>query len=124
MFSTVGQLKVLAAGRKNIFADFASVSSPSETDIRRFAENAVGAFSDAELLIARLETELETYTKSMPGFIDDFLSPEGIMTKKRSVDRKIQDNKNEVSGKRSLIAGLRSENTGLAEKIDQYLIPL
>ncbi len=120
VFSTVGQLKVLAAGRKNIFADFASVSSPSETDIRRFAENAVGAFSDAELLIARLETELETYTKSMPGFIDDFLSPEGIMTKKRSVDRKIQDNKNEVSGKRSLIAGLRSENTGLAEKIEEY----
>ena len=44
-----------------------------------------------------LETAFTGYTKTTPDFIDDFLSPEGIITKKRTIDSKIEENKVQVA---------------------------
>ncbi len=116
----VGQLKVLVSGRKNIFADFAQLHNPSETDTRRFADNAVSSFTEIESLLAKLGTSIDVYRKTSPGFIDDFLSPEGIITRKRFIDSEIQNNRAEIADKRELINGFKADNVELVRKIDEY----
>ena len=118
--AAVGQLKVLVGGRKNIFSDFAKLHNPSEQDTRRFAENAVSSFADLEGLLAKLDVSLEAYRKAMPGFIDEFLSPEGIITRKRAIDEAIARNRTAIAQKREAIGKLKAENADLVHKIEDY----
>jgi chromosome segregation protein len=118
--SIVGQLKVLIAGRKNIFTDFAKLHNPAEADTRRFADNAVSSFTELESIAVKLESAFASYQKTIPGFIDEFLSPEGIITKKRAIDEKIQQNRASIAAKRELIGTLKAENTELVRKIEDY----
>lgn len=116
----VSQLKVLAQGRKNIFSDFASIKDHSSEDIKKFADNAVSAFEETEKLTEKLSEAVDAWAKTSPEFIDEFLSPEGIITKKRHVDQKITENKNKVAQKREAITQLHSENSDLVKKVDEY----
>lgn len=116
----VSQIKILMNGRKGIFSDFAQLSSPSQSDIEKFRTNAVSAFTDAEKLALDLENAINDYSSTMPSFIDEFLSPEGIITRKRSIDQKIAENRSAVADLRSKIENLKSENTELVSKIDEY----
>jgi len=114
------QMKVLVRGRKNIFEDFAKLHEPSAADTRRFAENAVGSFGELETLSDGLDKAFASYRATMPGFIDEFLSPEGIITKKRVIDEKIAANRSTIAEKRERISALKTENTELVRKIDEY----
>lgn len=116
----LSQLKVLATGRKNIFSDFAKVQNHSSEEIEKFINNAASSFGEIEELTQKLTNAVEVLIKNSPSFIDEFLSPEGIITKKRFVDQKITENKKQVSQKRQEINDLRSENTGLVKKIEEY----
>ncbi len=116
----VSQLKVLVGGRKNIFNDFAQLHSPAEQDTRRFADNAVASFTELESLLGKLVSSIETYRNTSPLFIDEFLAPEGIITRKRAIDEKIQQNRVSINEKRELIGTLKAENVELVHKIDEY----
>lgn len=116
----LGQLKVLVSGRKNIFTDFAQLHNPAEQDTRRFADNAVSSFGELESLLGKLDTAIGLYKTTSPGFIDEFLAPQGIITRKRSIDEKIQQNRTLIVQKRDVIGTLKAENTELVRKIDDY----
>lgn len=116
----VSQIKVIVSGRKNIFGDFLRTDSPSEQDVKKFGENAVATFSSLENLINDLEVSLLTYRESSSGFIDEFLAPEGIITRKRLIDEKIVQNRDLIQQKRDSISQLKAENTELVKKIDEY----
>ncbi len=118
--AVLGQLRVLVSGRKNIFSDFAQLHNPAEQDTRRFADSAVASFTELESLIASLDSAIESLRQSAPGFIDEFLSPEGIITRKRSIDEGILQNRRLITEKRDLIGSLKAENTDLVGKIDEY----
>jgi len=118
--SIVGQLKVLVNGRKNIFTDFAQLHSPAEQDTRRFADNAVASFTEMENLLGKLVSSIDTHRKTSPLFIDEFLAPEGIITRKRAIDEKIRQNRVAINEKRELIGSLKAENVELVHKIDEY----
>ena len=89
----IGQIRVLVAGRKSIFEDFSKLHEPVDSDVQKFGANAVSSFTELEKLIQELETVFKGYTATTPQFIDEFLSPEGIITKKRGIDRRIDDNR-------------------------------
>lgn len=115
-----GQLKVLVSGRKNIFNDFAQLHTPSAQDTRRFADNAVATFVELDSLLTKLTVSIDVYRKTSPGFIDDFLAPEGIITRKRKIDSEIQQNRAEIAEKRELIQGFKADNVELVRRIDEY----
>ena len=100
---TVSKLKIFTEGRKNIFSDFINASSSNLEQWQKKLKEAVDAFSEANALTVSLEKSLNDFINSSPSFISDFLSPEGIMTKKRKIDSEIQDNKNEISSNSSKI---------------------
>jgi chromosome segregation protein len=116
----VGQLRVLVSGKKNLFSDFSKLHAPSAQDTRRFADTAVETFAEVEDLMGKLGEAIEAFRKSSPGFIDEFLSPEGIITRKRAIDAKITANRENIAQKRLSITSLKAENTELAVKIDEY----
>ncbi|ULQ60209.1 AAA family ATPase [Brucepastera parasyntrophica] len=118
--SAFAQIRVLVEGRRNIFSDFSHLHNPSVQDVRHFAENAVASFTELEKMLANLESAIDGYKKTMPGFIDEFLSPDGIITQKRQIDEKIRLNRETVAEKRSRISALQTENNDLSDKIDEY----
>ncbi|MGI5173930.1 AAA family ATPase [Treponema sp. OMZ 840] len=120
----VAQLKVLASGRRKLFSDFAAADSPSKADISRFGSAAVSAFSEIEKLLENLEQAVKAYVSVTPSFIEEFLSPEGIITQKRSIDLHIQRNTESVNEKREHIVSLKSQNLDLALKMEEYRVTL
>ena len=118
--SLLGKLLALATGRKNIFSDFAAISNPSSSDAGKFSKTGFDSFTEIESLLQQLKEALTKYIDSTPQFIDDFLAPEGIITKKRSIDREIIQIQERQDGLRERIAELKSENASLVGKIDEY----
>lgn len=70
--------------------------------------------------IRRLEEVLEAYRKEFPRFIDDFVAPEGIITRKRSLDREIGSRKIKAQECRNRTTELVAENRSLQAKIEEY----
>ncbi len=118
--SLLGKMSAISSGRKNIFVDFAAMTNPSSSEISRFAQNAVQAFSEMEELSFQLTQAVEDYTASTPRFIDEFLAPEGIITKKRIIDRNIADLDGQTVLLKEKISSLKSKNSDLVGKIDGY----
>lgn len=121
----LARLKVLTDGKHKLFSDFAAAAgSASKTDTVRFAQSAVGAFAEAAKLLTELEKAVKEYASLTPNFIEEFLSPEGIITKKRSIDALIQKNTAETDERREKIASLKSQNSDLALKMEEYRVTL
>jgi chromosome segregation protein len=71
-------------------------------------------------MLAELESALAKHRLASPLFIDEFLSPEGIITQKRAIDASIQENRDAIAERREKIAALKSQNADLVVKIEDY----
>lgn len=114
------KIKIYANGRANIFKDFSSLPSHSEKDSAQMGSDAVAAFTEILRMLEELSQSISEYTKTTPQFIDDFLSPEGIITKKRGIDSSIQQNLSTIDSIKNESAKLNSKNNSLNKKIDEY----
>lgn len=114
------KIKIYANGRANIFKDFSSLPSHSEKDSAQMGSDAVVAFTEILRMLEELSQSISEYTKTTPQFIDDFLSPEGIITKKRGIDSSIQQNLSTIDSIKDESAELNSKNNALNKKIDEY----
>lgn len=114
------KIKIYANGRANIFKDFSSLPSHSEKDSAQMGSDAVAAFTEILRMLKELSQSISEYTKTTPQFIDDFLSPEGIITKKRGIDSSIQQNLSTIDSIKNESAELNSKNNALNKKIDEY----
>lgn len=114
------KIKIFANGRGNIFKDFAALPSHNPQDTARFGTDAVQAFADLGAMLGELTQAIDTYTKTTPQFIDDFLSPEGIITKKRDIDRAIGENLLQVESIQKESDELKNANDSLNVKINEY----
>ena len=114
------KIKIYANGRANIFKDFSSLPSHSEKDSAQMGTDAVAAFTEILRMLEELSQSISEYTKTTPQFIDDFLSPEGIITKKRGIDSSIQQNLATIDSIKNESAELSSKNNALNKKIDEY----
>ncbi len=118
--TSLEKLKIYVAGRKNIFSDFAANSSNSATESLKTVKEASDAFGETENQIENIKSVFEKYVQSSPAFITEFLSPEGIMTKKRAIDTKIAENIQKIEIINNYIHELNSENSSLLKKIAEY----
>ncbi|MBQ7611594.1 MAG: AAA family ATPase [Spirochaetaceae bacterium] len=116
LFNYVEKLKVLAAARKQLLKDMSILNS----DPAQVTEKLNTTFDEIEKLLDDLHTTLISYRDMSFRFIDEFLAPEGIITKKRAIDKTISNNKAEVENIRAQIVQLRTDNEDLDTKIAQY----
>lgn len=113
------KLKIFLNGRKNIFSDYTIQSHNADENLKMINE-AKTAFEDAENQIQNVESSLSKYLNASPSFLTEFLSPQGIMTKKRNIDSKISENSSEIEKINTQISQIHSENSNLTEKISEY----
>ena len=113
------RLKIHAEGRKNVYSDYAAAKHENDDAVKTVKE-AADAFAETEALIKNIEDAFAEYEKASPAFITEFLSPEGIMTKKRAVDQKITENQEKIASLSRENDRLQEENADLAAKIEEY----
>lgn len=118
--TSLEKIKIYANGRANIFRDFSSLPAHSEKDSAQMGNDAVSAFSEILRMLEELSKNISEYTKTTPQFIDDFLSPEGIITKKRGIDSSIQQNLDAIDSIKRESEELNVKNNVLNKKIDEY----
>ena len=71
-------------------------------------------------MLDSLGQTVESYIGSIPAFLDDFLAPQGIITRKREVDAAMEQARESVRADRTEIARLGSQNATLSERIQEY----
>jgi chromosome segregation protein len=125
---TLGLLRTLLAGREALLRDLAAAADraetsgqlPSPAELKRIAQGLAAALADAGRYGDTIRNLFEDYRKSTPAFIDEFLAPEGIITKKRALDAKIRMANEGMAERRETIVELRKDNESLGTKIDEY----
>ncbi len=125
---TLKRLKTHIEGKKHIFQDMVRMLtgysqgtlSLSPQDGAAIAKTLEGASTDTEQAVADLIQLFDAYKRLTPTFIDDFLAPEGIITRKRQLDEKIGILKSRIQDLQKKIEELRKENDGLGLKIEEY----
>lgn len=115
----INKLKIFVEGRKNIFGDMISQNLASK-DYKDAVCQAEKAFEDAFNQLNEIQLAISEYQNASPAFITEFLSPQGIMTKKRDIDEQINQNIQSVESINSQISHLHGENKTLLSKIEEY----
>ncbi|HUX14695.1 MAG TPA: AAA family ATPase [Spirochaetia bacterium] len=113
-------VRILTEGRRNLFADAGKIGTAKPEEIEKVVHSGAAAFEELHSQIARLAELFSRYRTFTPAFLDDFLAPEGIITRKRDIDEEILDLRAKVRANREEIARLGEENRALAGKIDEY----
>ncbi|MBR5401457.1 MAG: AAA family ATPase [Treponema sp.] len=117
--TAMGKLRIYLDGRKNIFNDFANQKHTAEESLATVKE-AADSFGEAQGQLTTVQDALTKYLNASPAFITEFLSPQGIMTKKRGIDEKIEQNIARIAELNGQIEGLHAENADLSRKINEY----
>ena len=115
----INKLKIFVEGRKNIFGDMISQNLASQ-DYKDALCQAEKAFEDTFNQLNEIQLAISEYQNASPAFITEFLSPQGIMTKKRDIDEQINQNIQSVESINSQISHLHGENKTLLSKIEEY----
>ncbi len=97
------------------FTDARAAGADAEA-LRSAADLIDGVREQAEV-VAR---SVEAFAESVPSFLDDFLAPEGIITRKREVDAELERCRVGVRSCRTEVVGLSRDNAALTKKIDEY----
>jgi len=149
LHETLGRLRTILSGREALIRDLASAagmaadvtmaadantaanaSQPATgagidfAELRRITEGLAAGLAEAAAGAEKAMTLFQNYREHSPSFIDDFLSPQGIITKKRELDAQIKNARDGIEHRRQQIKSLRSDNTALSAKIDEYRVTL
>jgi chromosome segregation protein len=124
LLEAFGRLRTILSGREALIHDLASVAASGgnidaaelERITRMLAEGLAEAAAGAE----KAEALFQTYREYSPSFIDEFLAPQGIITRKRALDTNIRNVKDSIEERRQRIKNLQNENVNLMAKIDEY----
>ena len=117
--TAVSKLKIFAEGRKNIFSDFL-MKEHQASEYANALQEAKQGFEEVQNQSEEVSKLLAEYISSSPAFITEFLSPQGIMTKKRDIDEKIAANISQVNLLNEKIQKIHEENSELLKKIEEY----
>ena len=119
---TLARLRTVLTGREALIRDLVSAASSGVevTDLERIAASLAAGLSEAAVDAEKASVLFDSYRKHSPAFIDDFLAPEGIITKKRALDIEIRNAKDKIEERRQRIKLLRDDIINLTAKIEEY----
>jgi len=126
---TLRRLFTILSGREALIRDYAAAANlVGSADSSNFVYSEIGHLTESlikslEEASAGAEKALElfdSYRKNTPTFIDEFLAPEGIITKKRALDIQIRNAKDGIEERRQRIKNLHEDNVNLISRIDEY----
>ena len=113
-------LMIHLEGRLQLLQDSQNLASTNEEEKNKIIRSFIDFLEDGLTRAKALEETFARFQDSVPAFIDDFLAPEGIITRKREIDRSIEASQQKANEHRQQGETLDSENRHLNVKIEEY----
>ncbi|MDR1869917.1 MAG: AAA family ATPase [Treponema sp.] len=125
LYETLGRLRTILSGREKIVRDLAAAAGAPATavnaeELGRIAGSLAAGLAEAASDAEKAMVLFQSYREHSATFIDEFLAPQGIITKKRALDAQIRGAKEGIEQRRRWIKNLREDNISLMAKIDEY----
>ncbi|ORC31861.1 chromosome segregation protein SMC [Marispirochaeta aestuarii] len=116
----IDRIRIHVKGKLDLVGDLGSLSEIGERERTELVSSIRGGLNEALAGIDALQDEFKRYTETIPAFLDDFLAPEGTMTRKRNIDEQIESTRNSIAADKEQIGRLQQENRSLFSKIEEY----
>jgi len=107
-------------GSDNIRTDNIDAPGPNYAEIARITDVLINGLEEASAGANKAVELFNSYREHSATFIDEFLAPEGIITKKRALDAQIRTAKDGIEERRQRIKTLHEDNVNLTAKINEY----
>ena len=124
---TLGRMRTVLKGRSDLIRDLSSAAESGNVDvseIKRISGVLLDGLTEVSAGADKAVELFNRYHENSAVFIDEFLAPEGIITKKRALDAKIRNAKDGIEERKKRIKTLREDNINLMAKIDEYRVTL
>ncbi|MCK5196911.1 MAG: chromosome segregation protein SMC, partial [Spirochaetales bacterium] len=118
--NSIESLNIKINGKIKILEDTLSLNISGEKEVRDIFNTVISALKDSSVSVSELEELISGYRETIPSFLDDFLAPEGIITRKREIEENQETIRNAVTERRERSTFLREENKNLILKIEEY----
>ncbi|MFP4564864.1 MAG: chromosome segregation SMC family protein [Spirochaetaceae bacterium] len=116
----LGRLRTHIEGKQALLSDLETTASADAARVRSVLQSVQKENAASVAALSRIEALVQQFTTLSPTFLDEFLAPEGIITRKRELDEQVSERGGRIAGAREQIAALRSENDHLSGKIEEY----
>lgn len=116
----IDNLRIVVQGRLNIINDAEKLAESDGLNDERIINAVARDLTRVYDMLETVKTKFFCYTDEIPAFIDDFLSPAGIITKKRAIDSAIETSYTTIESSRQKIQRLHAENAAYTEKLNTY----
>ncbi len=113
-------LRIQLGGKISILEDAAGVEGVSKAERDKVVQNTIAVLKASLEKLTTLDQLFARYRGFTPSFLDEFLAPQGIITRKRDIDERINDNAGAQQRLRQHNEQLSRDNDGLREKIEEY----
>jgi chromosome segregation protein len=112
-------MRIQLRGRAELLGDYRSLSGGG-AEQSQLLDTLQQLLDESLHRTDELGELFDQYRRCTPVFLEEFLAPEGIITKKRELDNRITDNLRQRNEKREAAEALRLENQNLNAKITEY----
>ena len=117
---TLQSLKIAIGGKVSILEDASQVASTAASAREKLVQSTLGVLRTSLEKLATLEKLFERSRTFAPSFLDEFLAPEGIITRKRDIDERVSESSAGIARLRERNEELARENAGLRGRIEEY----
>ena len=118
--SSLAALKRGIANEKQKIEDRLRTSEGDTVAIEEVRQGLSDAFSVLERRSTELSEAIEQFRATIPSFLDEFLAPEGTLTRKREIDSRSDEIREQIQSLREEIETHEQENRDLTERINEY----
>jgi chromosome segregation protein len=117
---TLQSLRIQLGGKVALWEDAAGMPDLGRVEREKLVQATLGVLRGGLEKLDVLEAHFARYRAFAPSFLDEFLAPEGIITRKRDIDERINERAAGMARMRLRNEELGRENAGLRERIDEY----
>jgi chromosome segregation protein len=116
----VQAIRIQMGGKLALLQDAGRLAGLPAAEREKLVQSTIAVLKGSLEKLDALEKLFERYRAFAPSFLDEFLAPEGIITRKREIDERINENASRITALRQRNEELARENAGLREKIEQF----
>ncbi len=117
---TLQSLRIQLGGKVSLMEDASQVQNTPAAAKEKVVQATLAVLKGSLERLSVLENLFARYRTFAPSFLDEFLAPEGIITRKRDIDERVTESAAGIMRLRQRNDELARENAGLREKIEEY----
>ncbi|MBN1835698.1 MAG: AAA family ATPase, partial [Spirochaetales bacterium] len=118
--SLLETLRIQLVGKQRLLEDVGSLQAVAPGEERKVVSSLQAFLAESLERLEALVRSFSEYRRSTPVFLEEFLAPEGIITRKRELDQAITETMEGVAKLRERAESLRGENNELNLRIGEY----